>query len=90
MPLCHLFAKNWWKFVEVLPKTILHSFLRHSVYCDVLVAVGFTCCQVTYDCYHGKACNTTAFFGGGGGGSLSVQISDGTGVTHQPLMVSEN
>ena len=23
--------QNWWKFDEVLTKTILHSFLRHSV-----------------------------------------------------------
>ena len=34
-PLCHLSAKNdqnWWKFDEVLTKTILHSFLRHGVF----------------------------------------------------------
>ena len=25
-----------------------------GLYCDVLVAVGFTCYQVTYDCPHGR------------------------------------
>jgi len=31
---CNLSAKNyqnWWKFDEVLTKTILHRFLRHGV-----------------------------------------------------------
>ena len=26
-----------------------------GLYCDVLVAAGFTCCQVTHDCRYGKA-----------------------------------
>ena len=34
----HLSAKNyknWWKFDEVLTKTILHSFFRHGVYVSI-------------------------------------------------------
>ena len=34
LAVCHLSAKNyqnWWKFDEVMTKTILHSFLRYGV-----------------------------------------------------------
>ena len=34
--------QNWWKFDEVLTKTISHSFLRHGVDFSSILRIGFT------------------------------------------------
>jgi len=40
--------------MAVRPRDACSSTVSLILYCDVLVTVGFTCCQVTRDCRHGK------------------------------------
>ena len=68
LPFCHLSAinyQNWWKFDEVLTKTILHSFFRHGVlyasdvnlWNSVIVALALSICTICkIRCAISKSC----------------------------------